>query len=296
MNIQELIKKLEVEIKATQKEGEMAESLDRLKLIYQNYTGDDEIISTTELVEKIENEGAEYKIQSGYQGLDDILGGFRLGQLVVMSAQTKSGKTSFCVDITTKIRDENPLWFPFEEGGEDLVRKFLERGEKPPLFYLPKQNTVNDMEWLEVKIIESIAKFNTRFVFIDHMDFIVPFHADRHDLLVGKTCRDLKQLAKKWNIVIVLICHLKKARMDTQPDLESLRGSASIAQEADTVIMLWRQTERENGQVVITNNVNVSVQANRRTGKTGNVKMQFINGKFVAKEWTTTNVQVNDDF
>ena len=41
----------------------------------------------------------------------------------------------------------------------------------------------------------------------------------------------------------------------------------------------------ENGQVVITDNVNVSVQANRRYGKTGNVKMIYKDGIFSEHEW-----------
>ncbi len=89
----------------------------------------------------------------------------------------------------------------------------------------------------------------------------------------------------KWNVIIFIICHLTKTRMDTQPTMEDLKGSSSIGQEADTVILLWRESKRENGQVVITDNVNVSVQANRRGGKTGNVKMVYENGKFLEREW-----------
>jgi replicative DNA helicase len=79
---------------------------------------------------------------------------------------------------------------------------------------------------------------------------------------------------------------LKKTEMVSQPTLEDLRDSSFIAQEADTVMMLWRQTEKINGEVVISNNVNLSVQANRRTGKTGNVRMVFIDGHFVEQAWT----------
>jgi replicative DNA helicase len=141
------------------------------------------------------------------------------------------------------------------------------------------------MDWLESKIVEAIAKYNTRIVFIDHLDFVVSFKAENHHLNIAQAMRDLKGLAKKWNIVIFLVAHLTKAKMDTQPTIEDLRGSASIGQEADTVILLWRETKREDGQVVITDNVNVSVQANRRTGRTGNVKMCFADGKFTEKDW-----------
>ena len=100
--------------------------------------------------------------------------------------------------------------------------------------------------------------------------------------------RGLKALAKKWNVLIFIICHLVKAKMDTQPTLEDLKGSSSIGQEADTVIILWREMKRSGGQVEITNNVNVSIQANRRTGKTGNVKMVYENGHFTERDWTSS--------
>jgi replicative DNA helicase len=111
--------------------------------------------------------------------------------------------------------------------------------------------------------------------FIDHLHFIVPFSAERQDLRIGETMRALKQLAEKWNMLIILIADLKKTRVDRAPDLEDLRDSSFIAQESDTVILLWRESIRTDREVVITDNVTVSVQANRRTGKTGNVKMVF---------------------
>ena len=83
--------------------------------------------------------------------------------------------------------------------------------------------------------------------------------------------------------------------MEIQPDIEELRDSSFIAQEADTVIMLWRQTKRVNGEVVITDNVNVSVQANRRTGKTGNVKMFYSQGKFLEHDWEMNGNKLDDD-
>ena len=280
-----IIKSLDNEIVKTQKGAEKELSLTRLKEIARVYRGEDKIIAFKSLIERIKAGEEELKIMSGWEGLDKLLKGFRLQQLVVVSAQTASGKTSFLMDMTTKLKDYNPLWFAFEESADELVRKFLERGQEPPHAYTPENMTNNTIEWIENKIVESIAKYDTKVVFIDQLDFIVPFNGENHHLNIAKTMRELKGLAKKWNIVIFIICHLTKAKLDTQPTTEDLRGSASIAQEADTVILLWRETKREGGQVVITNNVNVSVQANRRFGKTGNVKMIYDEGHFREEEW-----------
>lgn len=279
-DIKQFIKDLGKEIATTKVTVEQNEQLQRLKDIAKSYDGEDKLISTDEFVERMKNRPDEKKIHTGFTELDSILSGFRPKQLVVISAATKSGKTSFCIELTSRLKLEAPAWLPFEEGPEELIQKFLDRGEKPPHFYAPAMMKGDTLAWVEKKIIEAKAKFNSGIFFIDHLHFIVPMTSDRQDLAIGQAMRELKRMAKQWDIVIVLIAHLKKTRMDTQPTLEDLRDSSFVAQEADTVLMLWRETKRINGQIIISNNVNISVQANRRTGKTGNVRMTFEDGHF----------------
>ncbi len=278
MDIQKLINRLDDEITKTQKGVEKAQSLSRLKEIYSTYTGDDKLISSYDIAEKIKNEPDEFHINTGWSKFDSIIRGFRLGQLITVSGITKHGKTSFCVNLTEKLKKYNPLWLPLEESAEELVRKFIDRGQEPPLFYSPSSNKLYQTEWIETKIIEAVAKYNTKVIFIDQLDFIVPLRGESHHLMVGQAVRDVKQMAKKWNVVIFLICHLRKVELYSTPDLNELKGSGSIAQESDTVIMIWRETKKENGEVILTSNTNVSIQANRRFGTTGNIKMICNNG------------------
>jgi len=292
--IEKFIKELENEIKTTSNLVSREDELIRLQEIALEYNGEDKVVSSLEIAEAIKNRPEEKKIMSGYAELDNILKGFRLKQLIVISASTKSGKTSFCIELTSRMKDENPTWFPFEESAEELIQKFLDRGEQPPLFYTPERMSGSTSLWIEKKVIESKAKYNTNVIFIDQLDFIVPFGADNHALRVGQAMRDMKAIAKKWNVVIVLICHLTKTKLDVQPTLEDLKGSSSIAQEADTVILLWRENKRVDGEIQITNNVNVSVQANRRTGSTGNIKLKYENGKFTEYDWSTRDEELDN--
>ena len=291
LDIKTLIKEIEKETASLEVEEEKQSTLQRLQEIAKEYEGDDKVISSLEIAEQIKSRPEQKKMFSGFGGLDAILDGFRHKQLIVLSAVTKHGKTSFAIDMTTRLKEYNPLWLPFEEPAEELIVKFLDRGEEPPLFYSPNRMTGNTLLWIEKKIIEAKAKYNSQIVFIDHLHFIIDF-GDNVSQEIGKTMRSLKKLAVKWNVVIVLIAHLKKTKIDEQPNLEDLRDSSFIAQEADTVIMLWRETKKELGEIIITNNVNVSVQANRRTGKTGNVKMVFDRGKFVEYDWKHTETKI----
>ena len=299
--IEKMIERLRCEIVETKDEFMKTESMERLRNVSATYRGEDEVVNKDETVEKVKNEKEGIRVYSTFKKLDEILKGFRPQQLITVSAATKSGKTSFMMDLTSRMPEQNVLWFPFEESAEELVRKFLERGENPPDFCTPKNVIISKeltvIQWVEMKIVESIVKFNTKVVIIDHLDYVIPFSGDNHSLRMSEAMRSLKGLAKKWNVIIFVICHLVKTRMEMQPTIEDLRGSSSIAQESDTVILLWRETFRKGGQIEISNNLNVSVQANRATGKTGNVKMTFIGGKFYEKEWETQeNGSSNVDF
>ena len=279
--VHSLLSSLREEVSAIQDEQQQALEMKALEDFAANYDGEDRVVSSHDLAELMKTRPAIELFPSGIKDLDEIIGGFVKKQLIVIAAPTKMGKTSFCIDLTSRLKDLSPLWFPFEEPAEELIQKFLDRNEMPPLFYTPEKIIGSTLKWIEKKIIEAKVKYNSQMVFIDHLHFIVPFSADRQDLLIGSVMRSLKAMAKRLNVVIFLIAHLKKTKMDRNPDLEDLRDSSFIAQEADTVMMLWRKTSRENGDVIITNEVNVSIQANRRSGKTGNVKLFFEHGRFI---------------
>lgn len=281
--VTKLIKELEIELKTIQDEKVRVKKLADLEDMYRQYVGEDKLISSTQLALDMENRPAVKYVQSGIKPLDDIIGGFVKKQLVVLSGITKHGKTSFAVELTYQMKDRNPMWLPFEEPAEELIQKFIDRGQDIPLFYTPERmlrDTKSCLEWIEKKIIEAKAKFGSEVVFIDQLSFIVPARSDRYDLVIQDAMHQLKTMAKTWNVLIVLLCHLKKIKLDRNPDLEDLKDAAAIPQVADTVIILWRKTERVNGEVVIGNETTVSVQANRRTGKTGNVKLVFDKGRF----------------
>lgn len=284
--IEKHILELQNKISESTESLEKEQQLLRLQEIAKSYSGEDELGDREYFLEQMKSSKVEPVLSTSFSDLDAILGGFSEQQLIVVSAATKSGKTSFCMDMTTKMSDQHPLWLPFEESISELYQKFLDRKEEPPILFAPKKMDVNKLKWIEKKIIEAKAKYDSKIVFIDHLHFIVPFREERQDLAIGEAMRELKRMAREWKIIIILIAHLKKTRVTEQPTLEDLRDSSFIAQEADTVIMLYRKATRlKTGEIEITNDVNVSVQANRRTGKTGNVKMVFKDGHFVQTTW-----------
>lgn len=288
----DFIHELEGEVSKIEKESERLDALARLEEAMRVYSGEDMLVSSLDILRRIQTEPEEELFETGITGLDEILKGFRKNQLIVLAAPTKSGKTSFCVELTIRLENLNPVWIPFEESAEELVRKFHDRNEQPPLFYTPQNITGNTTGWIEKRVVEGKVKYGAKIFFIDHLHFIVPFSSDRLDTRIGQAMRELKQIAKKHEVMIVLVAHLKKTNMVVSPTLEDLRDSSFIAQEADTVMMLWRKTYRDDdGDMIISNETLLSVQANRRTGNTGNVKLIFKDGRFLEKDWKHKEIE-----
>lgn len=295
MDIHNFLRSLETELATVTNEVESNTISQRLGDVLRSYEGPDRVVTSEEIARLLKQRPEETKYYSRFKGVNDILDGFREGQVVVIAAPTKMGKTTFAIELTKDLAEHNPLWFPFEETADELVRKFLERGTEPPHFVTPVVLKKRGMDWIEERIVESVVKYDTKIVFIDHLHFIVSFTSDRVDQEIGKTMRELKRIAKQLNIVIVLIAHLKKVRVDQSPSLEDLRDSSFVAQEADTVILLWRQTHMVEGVWETTNNLIVSVQANRRTGRTGNVRMVYEPGKGMSEyDWNSSVAAFNE--
>jgi len=284
--------KLKKEIDDTKDEQLKHELMLRWEQEVMNYDGDDRIISFEEIAEDIRNSPPPFKIASNISGLDLLLhGGFMYETVSTISATPKSGKTSYCMYLTTQMKDQNPLWLALEESTKTLIRKLLKFGQDGPHGYSPAKKRTVTLGWIESKIIESKIKNKTKVVFIDQLDFIVPQDniGDRHDLKIAQTMRELHNMAVRHEVAIFLICHLNQIEPDVKPTTRNLRGSTSIWGEADNCIFLWRECKRNRGNIEYTNNVEVSLQANREDGDTGVVGMVFDKGVFKEYDWINSD-------
>jgi len=290
MNIEDYLQTLESEIQKENDTLEKDAAMQRMADVLKLYRGDDRVVSSLELWEEIKNAPPEMKMMTGFPEFDRILDGFRIGQLVVLSGVTKHGKTTMAVEFTVRLKEYNPMWLSFEEPAVDIVRKFAERNQEPPLFYTPRTMKQRNLAWVEERIVESKVKYDSKVVVIDHLGFLQDdgkySPEENMSYKIERIVRALKTLAIKLDVCIILLAHLTKTKIDATPSLDELKGSSAIAQEADTVLLLWRKTKRTKKEIIITNEAKLSVQANRRTGRTGNIEFLYIDGRYVETEWT----------
>lgn len=282
MNTEALIKSIQGEIAKTKEEYKNVEGLARLKSVAQEYNGEFRLVWSDKLLEEIKSRPKKTLFKTGLESLDSLIGGFREQQLVTISAATKHGKTTFGIFLLDKMRDLNPVMIPLEQSNEEIVEQRHDNGYSIPLFLSPeKLSSLVNVDWIEQRIIEGIAKYNTKFVLIDHLGYINDFGSEqqfkRENLAyrIGQIMKALKNIAKRWNIVIVLLVHISQKDESHPPTLEDIKNSSDIAQESDMVIMLWRKNEQKNKVRIYQDETLVSVMANRRTGRNGNVGLKF---------------------
>jgi len=81
---------------------------------------------------------------------------------------------------------------------------------------------------------------------------------------------------------------MKHIKLTSEPDLDDLRDSSFIGQEADIVLMMWRL---KISDTEMSNEANLVVRAHRRTGENGLIKLIHTKGRFNQLQKDDNNTQ-----
>ncbi|HRF71128.1 MAG TPA: DnaB-like helicase C-terminal domain-containing protein, partial [Candidatus Pelethenecus sp.] len=220
--------------------------------------------------------------------------------LTIISGVSNIGKTSVVMNIAMDLTNKGipVLVLPFERGNTVVGTRFLqvkynlgegdfqsvedERWEKmtkecidlPLYFSMPTKN-----ETIEV-IKKSKRIFNTRVVIIDHLDYMIRSSQNK-EAEIGNTLQELKRIAEEYKIAIIIVTHVRKIQqmgsaVKKKPGIEDLKGSSSLYQDPECVVML---TSPESGVLevdVVKNKGKMSTRNyafNQETGRIGNEVM-----------------------
>lgn len=223
---------------------------------------------------------------------DAIKGGVTSGNLVVISAPTRMGKTSLSQNFTYNLAGNMTfplpcLWFSYEMMVDELWEKFKQMGVGDDwIIFSPRKITSGDTGWIRKKIQEAKKKYFTNMIFIDHLGFLLPDvkkkdfndYSRNYSAYLGGISRDLKRMALDEQVVIFLVAHMRKTN---DPSLDDIRDSSGIAQEADFVFTLEREFNPDKESLnYFTNYTKIALEKNRKTGQSVKGWFEMIDGKF----------------
>ena len=241
---------------------------------WKQYTESDMVVSSQEMWELLKNQPQRIINIPQLKILNSYLEGVNEGEIITISGLTKNGKTCLAQSITKYLSEAgiNCLWFTYEVKEKQFL-DFMSDGVSVPLFYMPQElKSGIDLAWIENKIKESIIKFKTRVIFIDHLHYLADMSLRNITPEIGRIMRWLKHdIAKKYGVTIFLMAHMNKVNDDREPSHMDIRDSYLISAESDVVLIILRLSEE--------NRANLKVEFTRRTG-VFQKKIKLIKRKF----------------
>ncbi len=250
-------------------------------------------------------------IPTGFADLDKMTSGLNPGELVIIAARPSMGKTAFSLNIATHIAlraKKTVAYFSVEMSKESLMMRMIAAEARVTIEEI-KTGRILDTSW--PRLIDACGKISDAPIFIDETSGISPYEirarcrrlkaqhgldcimidylqlmdlkqkVESRERAVAEISKSLKAIAKELQVPVIALAQLNRGvegRSDRKPMLSDLRESGSIEQDADVIMMLYREdyydkeSPEKQGAAKI-------VIAKQRNGPTGDVDLRF-DGKF----------------
>ncbi|MCP4649345.1 MAG: replicative DNA helicase [PVC group bacterium] len=247
-------------------------------------------------------------IPTGYEDLDRITAGFQPSDLVIVAGRPSMGKSALMcgfAEHAALIEKVPTAIFSLEMSKEQLVQRILcsharvnmqgvrtgflaqqdwgrlvtaaGKLSQTPLF-IDDTPGINVLE-LRAKARRLKAQHNIGFIILDYMQLMQSTggQSQSRQQEISDISRALKALAREINVPLIAISQLSRAteqREGFRPRLSDLRDSGAIEQDADLVMLLFREeyynpTEENKGLAEV-------IIAKQRNGPVGTKKLTFI--------------------
>ena len=309
----EIIEKGYKESEEVQKIIELAES--RIFAISQNRSVNsfaqikDVLMNVfNQLEERAMNKGSLTGITTGYDDLDRMTSGMQRSDLILLAARPSMGKTALALNIAMNAVKSGAAvaLFSLEMSKEQYVQRIISMESMVESTKLRSGN-LDDEDWTRlISVMSTISNYK---VFIDDtasvslfevmskcrrlkieqgLDMVIVDYlqlmtdggkgGDNRQQEISNISRGLKGLARELNCPVIALSQLSRApelRTDHRPIMSDLRESGAIEQDADVVMMLYRdeyyhkeESERKGiTDVIITK---------QRNGPVGTVELAWI--------------------
>jgi replicative DNA helicase len=252
--------------------------------------------------------GGVIGLSTGFDDIDRITHGLRKGDLIVLAGRPSMGKTVLSSNIAENISVKNDgvsLIFSLEMSAEQLVERSLSSIAKIdantlkmgvfaqaecdklsgalPIFQKSKM-FIDDRAGLTLSEMRTACRkikkdHGLSLVVVDYIT-LVGGEGENEVIRIGNISRGLKIIARDLDVPIIAISQLNRGvehRVDKRPMMSDLRSSGAIEQDADLILLLYR----DEFYYPDTNNKSVAelIVAKNRNGETGMINL-FFNKQF----------------
>jgi len=250
-----------------------------------------------------------YGLPSGFYELDLMTQGLQQSDLIVIAGRPSTGKTSFGLSIAVNILKNSKfaiLFLSLEMSKEQIINRLLAMETDIDPIRL-KTGQFNPTDWRKLtKIMKVIARLplfvddtsrisiqeirskikdvlfnhnNLGLIVIDYLQLIQNSNSKNENRVqeLGDITRSLKILAREFNISIIVLSQLSRnveTRIDKKPLLSDLRESGAIEQDADVVLMLYKDNNNAEKLEKHIKPIEIII-AKQRNGPTGVIKLKF---------------------
>lgn len=214
--------------------------------------------------------------QTRWIDINRLIGGFRNGEMTVVTGETSSGKTTWVTNIAWDMSRGDPssarapvgvLVASFESRTRDVARKFvhLEANDaftklsddrfnsvvadlsSRHLFFVDQYGNI-PLADLRDAIEYGVRRYGLWLVVLDHLHFFME-PSDDERKQIDSTVRELKKWCVRLGIHMLLVVHPSKLRtikgVEQKVELNDLKGSSAIKQDADNVVRVYRERDQD---------------------------------------------------
>lgn len=266
------------------------------------------VFKSIEKIEQLYHQQADITgISTGFSKLDQMTSGLHAGELIIVAARPSMGKTAFSLNIAqhAALRQKKTVaYFSVEMSKESVMMRLLASEAKINLSEI-RSGKIADQAW--PKLVAAASTMSEAPLYIDDTSGISPFEirararrlkkqhgldlimidylqimdlkqkVESRERAVSEISRTLKAIAKELEIPVIALAQLNRAvegRSEKKPMLSDLRESGSIEQDADVIMMLYREGYYDRNDESKFDRAEIII-GKQRNGPTGNVELKW---------------------
>jgi replicative DNA helicase len=250
-------------------------------------------------------------LTSGFYDLDSLTQGFQKSDLIIIAGRPSMGKTALSLNIASNVIKNSKLpvlFFSLEMSKEQIMYRLLAMETNINQIRL-KNGKLYQNDWIKLnKMIKIISKFplfiddtfdlsiqdirskiktilfeqnELGLVIVDYIQLMQnpKLKIENRVQELSQITRSLKTIAREFNIPIIGLSQLSRSvenRVDKKPILSDLRESGSLEQDADLVLMLYKNNSTKYSSTPLqTSQLIELIVAKQRNGPTGTITLKF---------------------